>query len=831
MNAGSTILTLALLGSALTVSAGPSLKPEASGAFVDRDGGRHPWRISDTHTLYFDGRPYLPVGGMFNSSYIFWEQHHNPPGRDPEAEFRRTCLRLDLIRHAGLEDLYLHFCTLRVPPKVIQRVVDALEERGFKYGIEITSVPEEPCPGYLLRPEQFRVPAAEGKARLLLDTETLKLIGPNAVGVRWVALGDERPVASGLTELSRGDDETVTSDVLVPPEATEVVFSPCVHMDPGDPAAMFSGYEGYEQRLRQWLAAIEFGPGFRFIVDPFRNEQDMSYDTLPDHPEFIGGLSARLSELYPSVEGLTRSWATSPALPDFATAAAAIPVTSGCLVDAAGHMYRLGKGTRYFGDVGAYRDDRAEEFNCRIADAVKSVHDVPVIFKHNVAFKGMFTNSRDKGGFDGLGWESYGDAASLVVHNAGVCFAEAEQSAHTMWSVVTETSPAAFETQKEEIGYVTPQRMFDAFDTFLRAGAKGLFVFGFTFDPPGGFMTTEVIRDSRNLQWMAAYKRVLEASAERVAAYKPNYAYCYPARQGFAAVVGGEDFAIDGHTGGGKVFPLPGGSWVLPAESRDVETPLLIGTRERAEMVRAALGVRQEALKWPTLQEFRQQVLGCRFLPKEHGRIRLYSEDLKLMASWPDMPLPERSTGGNAAIEYGYYYDTFGYETAWAPVDSVAELSVARPEGWIEGEDAVHSTFNLPREDGYEAFSGGLAMSVYCTDTEAGPFRASYRISVPEPGTYELWVRERTLAAMSPSRFCVDDGPWRDVPPDLQPENSVRLDWWSSIFAGNELAWTCYGQFEAQTTQVQIAIEALADKGKRTEKHIDALRVQRAENG
>ncbi len=819
------LLSLAALASTLTASP----KPEAVGTFVDRDGGRHLWRISDTHTLYFDGRPYLPVGGMFNSSCIFWEQHENPPGRDPEAEFRRTCLRLDLIRDAGLEDLYLHFCTLRVPPRVIQRVVDALEERGFKYGIEITSVPEEPCLGYLLRPEQFRVPATKGKAVLAPDEEKLSL--PPTVRLRWVALGAAGPLAAGAAEIDRVEDRPITHELTVPAEVTEVVFSPCVYLDPGDPAAMFSGYAAYEQKLTQWLAAIAFGPGFRFIVDPFRNEQDMSYDTLPDHPDFIGGLSARLSQLYPSVEELSRAWATSPALPDLASAAAAIPVTSGCLVDAAGRLYRLGAGTRYFGDVGAYRDDRAEQFNCRIADAIKSVHDVPVIFKHNVAFKGMFTNSRDEGGFDGIGWESYGDAASLVVHNAGVCFAEAEQSAHTMWSVVTETSPAAFETQKEEIGYVTPQRLFDAFDTFLRAGAKGLFVFGFTFDPPGGFMTTEVIRDPRNLQWMAAYKRVLEASAERVAAYKPNYAYCYPARQGFAALVGGEAFAIDGHTGSGKVFPLPGGSWVLPAERRDVETPLLIGTRDRAEMVRAAVGVRQEALKWPTLQEFRQQVLGCRFLPKEHGRIRLYSEDLKLMASWPDMPLPERTTGGNAAIEYGYYYDTFGYETAWAPVDAVSELSVARPEGWIEGEDATQTTFNLPREDGYEAFSGGLALSVYCTDVKAGPFQAGYRISVPEPGTYELWVRERTLAAMSPSRFRIDGGPWRDVPADLKPEHPVRLDWWSSIFAGNELAWYNYGQFEAQEEEIQITIEALADKDERAEKHIDALRVERAVNG
>jgi len=827
MNPIAAFLATTILASAIGGLASPLPKPAAHGTYVDRDGIAHPWYVSETHTMYWDGRPYLPVGGMFNSSYIFWEQHPNPPGRDPEAQFALTCRRLDLIRSAGIEDIYLHFCTLRVPPRIIQRVVDALEQRGFKYGIEITSVPEAPCPGFLLRPDQFRNPAEGGKAHVVLDNEKLNLSIPDTLHIRWVAMADEQIAASGTMELKPGEGKLWVGDIEVPPAATEVFYAPRVLLDPGDPAAMFTGYAAYEDKLKQWLGAIRFGPGFRFIVDPFRNEQDMSYDTLPDHDDFASGLQAHLSARYHSIQAMNAAWRTEPPLPDLSTAAGAIPVTQGCLVDAHGRLYRLAHGTQYFTDAGAYREACAEDFNCRVADAVKSVHDVPVVFKHNVAFKGMFTNSRESGGFDGIGWESYGDGASLVVHNAGVCFAQAEQSAHTVWSVVTETSPAAFETQKTEIGYVTPQRMFDAFDTFLRAGAKGLFVFGFTFDPPGGFMTTEVIRDPRNLQWMGAYKRLLDAAADRVAAYKPTYAYCYPARRGFSAQVGGETFAIDGHTGDGKVFPLPGGSWVLPAETRDVETPLLIQTRDRAEMVRAAIGSRQHALRWPSLEQFRADMLGCRFVPAGEGRIAVYSRDLKQTASWPDMPLPDRKEGGNATIEYGYYYDTFDYTTTWLDAPEGAELAPPRRALWVEGEAATEATFNLPAEDGYAALSNGQALTVFSTDAAPdSPFTASFDIPVPAPGRYDLWVRERTLSQMPPSRYRVGAGPWIDVAPDLPPADAVRLDWWSPIFAGNDLAWYKYGTIEVTGEVAQITIEALPDTSNRVEKHIDAVRLE-----
>ena len=184
------LLLLVCLLSAVTCPAA-SLRPEASGAFVDRDGGRHPWRISDTHTLYFAGRPYLPVGGMFNSSYIFWEQHHNPPGRDPEAEFRRTCLRLDLIA-TRTEDLYLHFCTLRTCRPKSSAGVDCAQERVSSRDRGSPACPRSPARATCCGRSSSGA-GRRGQGQAAAGHETLAHWA-QCSGVRWVALGDERPV-------------------------------------------------------------------------------------------------------------------------------------------------------------------------------------------------------------------------------------------------------------------------------------------------------------------------------------------------------------------------------------------------------------------------------------------------------------------------------------------------------------------------------------------------------------------------------------------------------------------------------------------------------------
>ena len=106
------------------------------------------------------------------------------------------------------------------------------------------------------------------------------------------------------------------------------------------------------------------------------------------------------------------------------------------------------------------------------------------------------------------------------------------------------------------------------------------------------------------------------------------------------------------------------------------------------------------------------------------------------------------------------------------------------------------------------------------------PFTASFDIPVPAPGRYDLWVRERTLSQMPPSRYRVGAGPWIDVAPDLPPADAVRLDWWSPIFAGNDLAWYKYGTIEVTGEVAQITIEALPDTSNRVEKHIDAVRLE-----
>ncbi|NIQ99666.1 MAG: hypothetical protein GTN78_05620, partial [Gemmatimonadales bacterium] len=120
----------------------------------------------------------------------------------------------------------------------------------------------------------------------------------------------------------------------------------------------------------------------------------------------------------------------------------------------------------------------------------------------------------------------------------------------------------------------------------LGAGAKGIFVFALGFGPwaEGQFWMSEFLRDPRQLEWMATFRRIMESSPKLVD-YRPTYYYRYPTQRQEKSTFGplGGDFAgIDGdwtgHNGSAAraVARAPDGTWVLPTWSCSVDTPLII---------------------------------------------------------------------------------------------------------------------------------------------------------------------------------------------------------------------------------------------------------------
>src|SRR5580658_8001821 len=60
-----------------------SEKPTASGAYKDSGGAVHQWDVDSGHMLTWDGRPYLPVGGVFEPHY--WVDGQTPASWDADV--------------------------------------------------------------------------------------------------------------------------------------------------------------------------------------------------------------------------------------------------------------------------------------------------------------------------------------------------------------------------------------------------------------------------------------------------------------------------------------------------------------------------------------------------------------------------------------------------------------------------------------------------------------------------------------------------------------------------------------------------------------------------
>ncbi len=200
---------------------------------------------------------------------------------------------------------------------------------------------------------------------------------------------------------------------------------------------------------------------------------------------------------------------------------------------------------------------------------LKSIADVPVILKHNGWISDWFANPKLAGGQDGMGYEAYCYGDSLAYHNTLVPYVETLASARNRVIWITETSAAAFEGQKDYVGYVDRLQMMDDIDQMMMNGAKGFYHFGFYFAENPQFNITEIIRDPRQLEWIATHSKLYQDAASRLLTYKPRVYGWYPAHLREREIVGKTPrmYEMDGQYTGvsTQIRMAPDGRWIVPA--------------------------------------------------------------------------------------------------------------------------------------------------------------------------------------------------------------------------------------------------------------------------
>lgn len=560
------------------------------GLFMDQDGAPHRWYVTETNTLIWDGKPHLPVGGMFVPRSVGSDP---APDSATDAAWQADAAVVDLIQSYGVHDLYLHYGTgPSCHPTRMQRLIDHLEKRQMRYGIEFGEDPGEGI-RYVLGNDE-------------LKREKITKPGLHQIeGEGWVG---------GLYAVLASDGTCVEAgEAVKTPKGLAADVKSC---SPGNPVTLYfipkvrrgghfwdGVYERYETRVTDYLRSLKLGAGFRFVVDPFMNEMTVPYDTVPDSKQFRNDLSNWLMRRYRTPEALRDVWALGETL-SFEQAGSLIPLRVNSISQKTGFLYDLSlqrvvaadmSTSQVWHDFVEYQSECVRTACNRIARAIKKVADVPVILKHHPQVDAYRINTERGSGFDGIGMDSYGSGELLKMFNAAGAYSEAAQSAKTMWLVVTETSQGAYQHQNPRIAYQDRLGMYSDFSKLMQCGAKGVYVFGLYFGTPGQWRSTEIVGDPQQLEWLATYRELMERSADRITGYQPKYYYWYPVRRAPREVFEGDQrshVGINGNWGGylsnrgiQGVMKAQDGVWILPTRTMDVRTDLVFANLESAVSV------------------------------------------------------------------------------------------------------------------------------------------------------------------------------------------------------------------------------------------------------
>ncbi len=425
-------------------------KGSNEGIYRDAGGGQHTWRIEPGHVLTWDEKPYVPAGVVFHSAYL----------KSPsESQFSADEAALDRWKAAGILDIWVDAGRplLAGTNEQIQRFLDALERRGFRYGLRLAERSQEPLVGFApeLAPIKVRastliagqrlgwqVPARGARRVIYSLVET----GKDARMQTWA-------IANGETIVD-GDAAAVQVQLpqsrLLGKSNALLLVVPEIHVrteDLGSYGDLWDGLDGAQSTLKKRLQGLKFGPGLRFVLDPFSagdGTVGAEDGVFPSSASFQQAFRSWLLRRY-GQQGVNVAWRVADKkLPTLDEAARAIPLWSrndppegdGWLLDPEeGVAYRCTpRQSSIWRDLDSFRADTLKRWMNRLTAALKQDGmNVPMLFSW-AAYHPIFTNSPSPSGYDGLGATLGGpDGAG----GPAFALAQAEESDRCTWLVAT----------------------------------------------------------------------------------------------------------------------------------------------------------------------------------------------------------------------------------------------------------------------------------------------------------------------------------------------------------------------------------------------------------
>jgi len=526
----------------VTVTKQSDIKPLSNGAYYSKKSGEtHFWYVNQNGAMIWDGEPFIPMGGMFCPDFV--------TEYDPEdvalnlANWQEAVDVLDQLEEHGIYDLYINANSDTVGDRAAwQYLVDYLDERGFRYGIQINTSNADYNGYYVTANVNAITATVAADTTTATKSVTHKYLGRADVvsGAYFVTVGSE-VIARGIAQVTKTDTHFSfsASGLPVTGSAKKIYFLPYAEGATTTAPNFYEYREENEEKLQNFFEQMKFGDGMRFVVDPTYNETTYANWTegfRPYYMEYNKGLSDWLEEKYQTMDALNRAWCVSPKIESFWEAAHLIPVST---IEEKTWLYNVENYQIYeydnvsgcmWDDNIFYREKGLRDFHMDVADLIKESCQIPVIYKNVAYYNAFFVNDRGDSGHDGIGNEAYGDF-SRIARLQGAVNGMCNESAKTMWNVVTETNIEENMTLKTESGiisYPDKQTMYEHFNTLISAGSKG--IYDFLFNNSNSWAKAYCYTEKPELfDWMSEYSSYINAEELAEQGVQAPQFYSYPA--------------------------------------------------------------------------------------------------------------------------------------------------------------------------------------------------------------------------------------------------------------------------------------------------------------
>jgi len=419
------------------------VKLESRGSYLDSGKTAHPWRITTTHALIWDGAPYVPVGGAFSPRSF--------ESQDPSA-WQQDQAALETLEKHQVTDILVwpQRALTEIPAAAFQRLVDYLDAHGFRYGVEFGPGMSAPLEGTVVKPGSYRF--ADVKESL---TATWQVSDADRAIFILTDVDRDNEVLKKFAAVVKVAAGTVTQpiDQSLADSKVVAILYPHKSLKPNgvdNLPDVWRSFDTYRDSLLAYLRTVKFGPGLRFFLDPLTRRAGLGGEEdylVPDSPTFLLEWEGFLARKYPNIEELKIAWGLNEG--DFRTyesLARLIPLWANgrgvpYLFDpASGSPSRIldASQSRWWSDFLRYRDESLTYYLDAMAVVLKrQVADVPVVVTWTQT-QAMFTDSSIDDGYDGLAIGSHTHGSRLISRAAGPAFSAAEQSARTTWFVAAE---------------------------------------------------------------------------------------------------------------------------------------------------------------------------------------------------------------------------------------------------------------------------------------------------------------------------------------------------------------------------------------------------------